>query len=82
MPVISNVDIEEAVDGLNLKFGHYVQGKSKLKVATTASGIQGSKIKSYSVSVDGVSYSGSNVITNFINESGTVTVSVLSLIHI
>lgn len=76
VPVISNVDIEEAVDGLNLKFGHYVQGKSKLKVATTASGIQGSKIKSYSVSVDGVSYSGSNVITNFINESGTVTVSV------
>lgn len=76
VPTISNVSTSEAVAGLALKFGRYVQGKSKINVKTTAAGAQGSTIKSYSVAVDGATYSGADITTNAINSNGTVSVAV------
>lgn len=77
-PTISNVAISEAVTSPNIatQFSGYVQNRSKLRVVTTATAQYGASISSYSVTVDGASYSGSTVTTNEIVSSGTVTVSV------
>lgn len=55
-------------------FGKYIQGMSKVKVSLTASGDQGSTIKSYEVVVDGRTYASSSFTTNVISRSGTLTV--------
>ena len=75
-PSISSVTISEATAGLASQFGVYVQTKSKLKVVTSASGSNGSTIKSITVSCDGFKYSGSTITTSVINASGSVSVSV------
>lgn len=75
-PVISSVSIAEATPGLAAKFGAYIQTKSALKVTVSASGASGSSIKSYAISVDGRSYSGSSntITTQVINKSGTLSI--------
>lgn len=55
-------------------FGKYIQGMSKVKVSLTASGNQGSTIKSYKVVVDGRTYGSSSFTTNVISGSGVLTV--------
>ena len=57
-------------------FGAYVQGQSKLKIVVTASGNQGSTIKSYKVEVDGKTYTTATVETGVIAGTGTLTVKV------
>lgn len=76
VPVINNVNITEAEDGIYSKFGTFVQNKSKFKIAVTASGVEGSTIKSCSVTVNGVTYSGTNITTDVITVSGSVSISV------
>lgn len=55
-------------------YGGYVKGKSKIAVSITASGSQGSTIKSYSTSANGSTYTGSSVTTDFVKNSGELTV--------
>lgn len=76
VPTISAINVSEAVSGLAAKFGAYIQSKSKLRIATSAAGAQGSSISSYSVKVGGTAYSGSPVTTNTITSSGTLSISV------
>lgn len=75
-PSISSVGIAEAASGIVAKFAAYIQGRSKFKLTVSAAGNQGSTIKSYSVKVDGRTYSGdSNVFTTqTINGSGNLNV--------
>lgn len=76
VPSISSVSIAEAVSGLASKFGAYVQGKSKLRVKTSAAGAYGSSISACQVKVADITYSGLDVTTNAIGRSGTVGVAV------
>lgn len=59
VPVISSV----TRTGVNLRDGVYVQGKSSAKITTVAGGSYGSKIVSYSCTVDGVKYTTSEFTT-------------------
>lgn len=74
VPSISAQTISEAVSGLSAKIGGYVQNKSKLKVAITASGSYSSTIKTYSTTIAGKTYSGSSITSGVLTSSGTVTV--------
>lgn len=71
VPSISSVTATEATSGIASKFGAYIQNKSTLKIAISATGIQGSTISSYSVSFDGKTYSGNNCTTSVPESSGT-----------
>lgn len=57
-------------------YGGYVQNKSKASVSISASGNQGSTIKSYSATIDGSSYNSSSFTTGVLKNTGTLTVSV------
>jgi hypothetical protein len=75
-PSISSVSISEATAGLASQFGVYVQTKSTLKIVTSASGSNGSTIKSVSVSCDGFTYLGTTVTTGTLSTSGNISVVV------
>ena len=70
-PTISNV----ALTGNNLLSGAYVQGKSTVDVAISASSLYGATIKDYSTTVDGKTYSGSSF-TSAVLSSGSKSVAV------
>lgn len=74
-PSVSDINVSEAVSGLAEQFGAYVQRKSRLRIQTDASGAYGSTISSCSVKVDGGTYSGTDVTSNIINSSGTVSIT-------
>lgn len=76
IPVVNTITITEAVEGLASKFGAFIQSKSQLRVVSSASGVSGSTIKSYSVEVLGVSYTGQDITTYAIGQSGNVDVIV------
>lgn len=76
VPSISNIGITEAATGINAQFGAYVQNKSRLNIAISASGIQGSTIVSYKTEVAGSSFSGSSVVTGYITSPGSLPVKV------
>lgn len=75
VPSISSVTAAEATSGLAAKFGAYVQGKSTLRVTTSAAGSYGSAIRSCTVSVDGKIYSGTDITTSAIAGSGTLSIT-------
>lgn len=73
--VVPTVTIEVSDYSNHLsKYGAYVQGKSKLRVVATASGAQGSTIKSYKTEVDGKSYTKANITTEVLNGTGNLIV--------
>lgn len=72
VPTISNVAIKEASDIVPSGFP-YIQNKSKLNVAVSASGIYGSTI-TCKIEVNGVSYSGTNITSNILTGSGNMSV--------
>ena len=74
VPTISNVSITEATAGLAAKFGAFVQNKSTLSVAITASGAYGSTISAYQTSIQSVSYKGASFTSGVITASGTISV--------
>lgn len=65
-------------DALNYKdtYGGYIQGLSKFKAVITASGAQGSTIKSYRTTADGKTYTAASFTTDVISSAGALTVSV------
>lgn len=56
-------------------YGEYIQGASKLKIVVTASGNQGSTIKSYKTVADGKAYTAATVTTAVISGSGSMTIT-------
>ena len=50
----------------------YVKTKSKVRVQTNASGIYGSTITSIITTLDGYTYSGADITSNFLNTSGSM----------
>lgn len=57
------------------KYGAYVQGKSRLRIAVTAAGAQGSEIKTYKVEADGKTYTKASVTTEAISGTGDMPVT-------
>lgn len=76
VPTINSVNLSEAVSGIYSQFGAYVQGKSKITGAISASGSYSSTIKSYSVSINNASYTSSNFTTDFLTTNGSNTCNV------
>lgn len=76
VPKINSITITEATAGLASQFGVFVQSHSTLKIVTSASGNNGSTIKTCTVTVDGATYTDTTVTTGVINNSGNITVSV------
>lgn len=72
VPTISNVAISEAAEGIAAKFEAYVQSKSKLAVAITASGASGSTISKYETYIQSTLYRGNSFTSDVITASGTV----------
>lgn len=62
--------------GYASKYGGYIQGMSKFKVAVTASGSYSSTIKSYKTTADGKTYTAASFTTDAISGSGSLTISV------
>ena len=76
VPTISKVTIAEATEGLAAWFEAYVQHKSTLNVAITASGAKGSTISSYKTVITGVVYTSDEFTTNELSMSGAQDVVV------
>lgn len=62
--------------GYATTYGAYVQGLSKLKIVATASGSQGSTIKSYKTEADGKTYTTATAESGVIAGTGTLTIKV------
>lgn len=75
-PSISSVAISESVSGLAAHFGGYVQGKSRLRVQTTAAGAYSSTITTYKTTVANATYTSNPATTAVLPNSGTVPVAV------
>ena len=74
VPVLS-VAISDPT-GVSNTYGGYVQLRSKVKVDITASGVQGSSIKSYSIKVGGIyAATSASGTTDYLPGSGELTVS-------
>lgn len=74
VPTISSVSISEATSGIAAKFGAFVQNKSTLAVAITASGVSGSTIARYETYIQAVAYREASFTSNLITTSGTIGV--------
>lgn len=75
VPVISSVNTSEAVTSVTAAFGsRFVKTLSQLNVKVNASGVYGSTIKSYVVTLDGVEYNSAEFQSNALNNSGSVKI--------
>ena len=75
VPTISAVTLTEQTTGLTAQFGAFVQGKSTIKVAVSASGAKGSTIKSYSTTFEGNTYTAQTFTTPAVQGSGSLTMT-------
>ena len=73
-PSIGSVTVTDG-NGYYAKYGSYVQGKSSIKLAISASGTYGSTIKTVKTTVNGRSVTGTSVNLGAIDVSGNVSVS-------
>lgn len=60
--------------GYKDKYGAFIQGHSKFKTDVTASGVYGSRIKSYRVQADGKTYTSVPATTDVISQSGQLAI--------
>lgn len=74
IPTISTVTHTEATSGLAATYGAYIQSKSRINVAVTATGAYGSTIKSYSSNFQGKTYSGASFTTDVVSLSGDISI--------
>lgn len=74
-PTISKVVCTDPI-GLATTYGGYVQGKSKVNVATTASGAYGSEISTCRVTIGSTTLAGTNVTSDVLYNSGSNSISV------
>ena len=76
VPSISSIALSAGNSNVPSSWGVYVQGKSALKVVTTASGSYGSTIKSYKITgIDNNTYYSSNFTSSILQSSGTKTIT-------
>lgn len=71
VPTVLSVTHTEANDTLGTSYDTYIQGKSKIKTTITASGAQGSTIKSYSSTFAGKTYAGKEWTSDTVMQSGS-----------
>lgn len=77
VPSINSISISEGTAGINVGVGNYIQGKSRLKVITNASGSYGSSITSYKIiGIDNGIYNSSNFTSNVLTITGTRTITI------
>lgn len=74
-PSISNLKNAETIAGLAAKFGGYVQNKSKVNASMSVSTAYGSSIVTKTITIDGIAYSGTNVTSATLKNSGTRTIT-------
>lgn len=74
VPTINAVSLTEAATGAVVGIGAYVQSKSKVKAAITASGAYNSTIKSYSSTFAGKTYTGEIWTSDTITLSGSLSI--------
>lgn len=74
-PDILNIDISDS-NSKSKALGVYVQNHSKLKVVTNAKGLAGATIKNISITVDKNTYTGENITTKEITQSGNIEISI------
>lgn len=78
VPSISSISLSEANTGVPSAWGCYVQNKSKLLVAISASGSYGSTITNYRITgIDSTVYNSANFTSGTLTQSGTKTVTVV-----
>lgn len=70
LPTITNVTLSDGSNDVPSEWGVYVKGKSTLNIVTTASGVYGSRIASYSVRANGGTYTGANATTGLLTQAG------------
>ena len=70
VPTISSVTLSESISEIYQQFGAFVQGKSKISGNILSTGSYSSTIKSYSVSINGSSYTTNNFATDYLISSG------------
>lgn len=75
-PSITSITVSEANTTVSSKMSFYVQNQSKCKVVTVSAGAYSSTIKDVAVIFDSVNYSGADITTNTLNNSGTISYSV------
>lgn len=76
VPTIDSVTLTETTSGLATQFGGFVKGKSKVKGVISASGAYSSTIKSYSIKINGATYTSSSFTTDYLTGSGACVVTV------
>jgi len=74
IPSIGSATVAETVAGLQEQFGGYVQSKSKLAIAMTASGVYGSSISAYRITANGSVYNAATATTAELIQSGNKNV--------
>lgn len=74
VPSITSVTLSDPSGNVPEDIGVYVKGKSTLKVVTAAVGAYGSTISSYSIQINGVTYSDADITTGVLQSSGTQNV--------
>lgn len=77
VPSVSKIEVSETVTEIFEHFSGFVQGRSKIRVKTTAFGAYKSKITSIKVSFDGQEYTGAAIVTASPAHSGTLSVNVM-----
>jgi len=76
VPSITSVTLTDPSGNVPQEIGLFVKGKSTLRIQTVAAGVSGSTITSYSVTINGVTYSGNDVTTGVLNEAGTLNLTI------
>lgn len=76
VPSISDITISEAVGNIAATFGSYIQLRSQLRIVSKASGTYGASIKNITVTFEGVTYDGSDIITGAVKGSGKKEITV------
>ncbi len=77
VPTINAINLSEVNSEIYQQFGAFVQGKSKISGNILASGSYSSTIKSYSVSINGSSYTTNNFTTDYLISSGENVCSIV-----
>ena len=75
-PEIDSVNIEEAVEKVSNAFpGLYVQNLSQLNVSIDATGAYSSTVKSYSTSLNGITYIQQAFTSNVLDKAGNISIT-------
>lgn len=73
VPTVGTVTLTEATTGIAAQFGAFIQNKSKVKAAISASGAYNSTIKSYSTTFSGKTYTGASWTSGVVTQSGSLS---------